>query len=329
MNLFKKNSIGLEMDALEIRAVELKGSANKPMLRSWGRIALEPDIIVDGIVKNPQKLGEVLTKLWKLSKFKTKNVMLGVSNQGVIIRKADFPMVPTDKIEGLVRYQAQNYLPVSIDSVVLDYMTIGKYKSEEGDRLEVLLVAAQLDMVNGYLEALKYANLKPYDMTVAPLCLSNMLPPTAMQGIVIVVDISNELGSLLGNIDGVPRFIRSLKIRMHEVTGLNPSADSSLLRLSEEVLLSWTEILYNEIRYSINYFLSQERLNGVDKIILSGCGSRIEGLQKNLQEAFEIPIEVFDPSYKLYKLSDDKTYFKDKSTDFANCISLAITGLKG
>lgn len=330
IGLLIRSSIGIEMDAREIRAVELKEKAGKPILRSWGRLRFEPDTVHDGMVQDPHKLGEALIRLWEMCKFKNKKAILGVFNQGVIIRKADFPKVPDEKIEGLIRYQAQSYLPIPVDSAALDYIVIGEYKGDGGYRSEVLLVAAQLDMVNKFLEGIEQGKIKLRDITVAPLALLNAIPASNMQGTVIIVDIANELGSLLGVIDGVPRFVRGLKLRLQDIVDPMPlPSETTGLHFTGEQLASLNEALYNEIRYFINYFLAQEELNRIDKIILSGCGSRIQGIETALQESFGVQVELYDPSTVLFNLGKNGENFKKQASDFAVSIGLAIAGLKG
>ena len=111
----------------------------------------------------------------------------------------------------------------------------------------------------------------------------------------LIVDIANELGGLLGAVDGTPRFVRSLKLRLHDIMKLTPSVEAPAVRLNEEHLDILIQALYNEIRYFINYFLAEEKINRIDKIVLTGCGSRVKGIKKSLGDVFEVP-EVYDPA---------------------------------
>ena len=192
------------------------------------------------------------------------------------------------------------------------------------------MIAAQLDMVNKFLQGIEQSKIKLRDITVAPLALLNAIPANIVQGTVIIVDIANELGCLLGVINGIPRFVRSLKIRLWDAVDSMPLlSDPMGLHFTEEQLTSLNEALYNEIRYSINYFLTQEGLNSIDKIILSGCGSRIQGIKNALQEAFGVAVEFFDPSAVLSGLGKKNDDFKKQASDFAVCVGLAIMGLGG
>ena len=72
------------------------------------------------------------------------------------------------------------------------------------------------------------------------------------------------------------------------------------MELLDIVLSTWSQILYNEIRSSIQYFQTYENIDLIDRIILSGCGSRIIGLDRALENSMDIPVEIINPMQKIY-----------------------------
>ncbi len=59
------------------------------------------------------------------------------------MRFANFPKVEQSKLSNIIKFQAQEYLPLSIDSVVFDYSIIGETVEASNPKWEVLLVAAK------------------------------------------------------------------------------------------------------------------------------------------------------------------------------------------
>ena len=65
MKIVSKSIIGLELDSKEIRAVEVSGSKQKPVVLIWGTIEL-PEGIVKGRVSDKQLFPVYLTKLVRM-----------------------------------------------------------------------------------------------------------------------------------------------------------------------------------------------------------------------------------------------------------------------
>ena len=59
------------------------------------------------------------------------------------MRFASFPKVPEDKIRSMIYFQAQEYMPVSIEELELDYVVVSEKKTEEGEFINVVLVGQE------------------------------------------------------------------------------------------------------------------------------------------------------------------------------------------
>ncbi len=218
--LFKKRgAVGLELDSVEARAVELRGSPASPWLACWGRAPLPPGAVSDGMVLQPEAVAGVLGKLWSRTGMGSREVILGLFNQAVLVRMATFPEVQAGKVDRMVRLQAQEHIPVPLSTVVLDHAVIGKAPGDLGNVLEVLLVAARRDMLKSFLAALDAARLKPLEIDVAPLALIRNLPPGASRGTVAILDVAVGFSNLLVVSRNAPRLVRLLPV------GLQGAAD--------------------------------------------------------------------------------------------------------
>ncbi|MEW6424249.1 MAG: type IV pilus assembly protein PilM [Bacillota bacterium] len=334
---------GLELDAGEARVVELRGSARNPVLAAWGRIPLPPGAVEEGMVAQPEVVAAALVDLWTEAGIGTREVILGVANQNVLVRFATFPKVPGNKVAQMIRYQAQEYLPIPIGSVVLDYAVIGETAGETGPLLEVLLVAARREMLDTFLAVLAAARLKPRDIDVSSLALLRALPPAEGAGVTVLVDVANGLSNLLVAAAGVPRLARLLPAGLQDlaealgcaVEELTPPSgiaaeqkEQTGERLSPEVFADWTENLADELRSSIDYYQAQPGAAAVNGIVLSGRGTRLPGLAARLQEYLGVPVGITRP---LEGISVSSRADRDiaGAADFAVCLGLARRGLEG
>ena len=301
--LIPNNAVGLDIDTAEIRAVELSGKAESPRLVRFGRTPLPGGAVREGMIVDPGMVEDALHNLWSDIGFSSREVILGVSNQGVLVRFATFPKVADKKMDKLIKFQAQEYIPYPIDSVVLDYMIVGEAKGDEGDLLEVLLVAGKRDMLNSFIEVISAAGLQVKDIDVSSLALQQVVPLFDRQDTVAVINIANQMSSILMTENGRPRFARITP------TGLEAAAKTFNCSLEQVVTItaagqpawqqqaisSWSAALAEEISSSLSYYQNQQMGGAIKKIFIAGRGARIDGLAERLQENLGLTVAAIDP----------------------------------
>lgn len=330
----KKAGVGVDLDTREVRVVELRGKPRSPELSAFGRLPLPEGAVRKGGIIDAQKVGEALSTLWDQNGISTRDVVLGISNQEILVRFANFPKIPQEKLGNLIRLQAQDFLPLPLDKVVFDYLVVGENRDEEKESLEVLLVAARRDMVDGFLSALEAARLIPQDIDVSSLALLRLIPPEDRGKTVAVLHMPYEVGSILIARDGNPRLARFIPVSLTEILGkeffheTRESIDPITIDWSEESFSYWSDMLTSELRSSIDYYQSQEEDYPVEQINLSGCGIRIEGLAERLQERFDIPVVTIDPLQGISLDQQAEYLLSGRASDFALNISLALRGLE-
>ncbi|MDI6907396.1 MAG: type IV pilus assembly protein PilM [Thermoanaerobacterales bacterium] len=332
--------VGLELDAGEVRAVELRGGARAPVLAAWGREPLPDGAVVEGAVVRAEPVAAALERLWSAAGIAGREVVLGLANQGVIIRFATMPKVPANRLAQAVRYQAEDYLPLPLSQVVLDYAVLGEAAGENGPVLEILLVAARRDMLDAFLRVLDAARLKPRAVDAAPLALARLLPPAEREGVTVLVDVGNGLSHLLLAAGGVPRFARLIPVSLQDAarmfgrsleTIVPPQAGAEPEGGEEDwypdTLRAWSESLAGEIRSSIGYYLAQPGSAPVARVVLSGRGARFPGLAARLQEILGLPVTRARPldgiAVPRPRGGGD---IAREAPDFAVCVGLARRG---
>lgn len=315
MGIFSSTSVGLEIDNHEIRVVELSGSSKSSKLQSFGKISLPEEVIKDGMILKPDIIAEKLTFLWKTHRISNREVILGVSNQAVIIRTAQFPKVPLDKLENLVRFQAQEFLPMPLHTAILDFLVIREIQNLDGDFYEVMLVAGQKSMLDGFITALNFAKLIPKDIGVSSLAQVRMIPDRYINKTIAMVNITKSQTNLLFVQTGMPRFSRYIPI----VFG-NKATD-----------VKQTTLLISEIRSSVEYYHAQNSSIEVDYVMVTGWGSMLPGFIEQLENSLQIPVEI--DSILLDKKIGVASILKDamnniNETEFALPICLALHGME-
>jgi type IV pilus assembly protein PilM len=83
----------------------------------------------------------------------------------------------TDRKElaAAVRFQAEDQVPMPLAGAVLDFHSLGTYDTPAGPRQRVIVVAAQREMVERLLRAVRYAGLRPEGVDLSAFALIRSL----------------------------------------------------------------------------------------------------------------------------------------------------------
>ena len=120
-------------------------------------------------------LGETLRELFRDSRL-SKRVRVGVANQRTVLRTLELPPITDRKeLDAAVRFQAQEQVPMPLANAVLDFHALGVHDTPAGPRQQVVLVAAQRDMVERLLAAVRSAGLRPEGVDLSAFALIRSL----------------------------------------------------------------------------------------------------------------------------------------------------------
>lgn len=181
----KKVAVGVDIGSGSFRVAKLVKGKNKPMLTSIGSIRVPRGAIVGGEIVDVDVVANSLSELWKKTGIREKEVVLGIANQRTIVRLIDFPYIEKNELSSAIQFQAQDFIPIPIEDVILDYQVIGEYYSESGDRmLQILLVAAQKGMIETFVKAAEKAGLKPSIIDVNAFAAARSLSKAAVKEVV-------------------------------------------------------------------------------------------------------------------------------------------------
>jgi len=134
-------------------------------------VALPADAVRDGEVMDEDALGDALRELFGKSGL-SKRVRVGVANQRTVLRTLELPPV-TDRKElaAAVNFQAQDQVPMPLNNAVMDFHPLGIVDTPAGPRQRVVLVAAQRDMIERLLAAVRRAGLSAEGVDLSAFAL--------------------------------------------------------------------------------------------------------------------------------------------------------------
>jgi type IV pilus assembly protein PilM len=102
-------------------------------------------------------------------------------------------------------------------------------------------------------------------------------------------------------------------------------------RETAPILDTVSDILALEIQKTMDFYraTAEDGESAVQKILISGGGSKLNGLVEFLAKQFEIPVEVFDPFRKIRVDSRgfDPEYMREIVPEMAIAVGLALRGV--
>jgi type IV pilus assembly protein PilM len=166
--------VGLDIQPGLVAAVQARVNGSVLAERA-AALPLASDTVREGEVVDEGALSDALRELFGDSKL-GKRVRVGVANQRTVLRTLELPPV-TDRKElaAAVMFQAQDQVPMPLNNAVLDFHPLGVVDTPAGPRQRVVLVAAQRDMVERLLAAVRGAGLRPEGIDLSAFALIRSL----------------------------------------------------------------------------------------------------------------------------------------------------------
>jgi type IV pilus assembly protein PilM len=166
--------VGLDIQPGLVVAVQTRQNGALVAERA-AALPLPVDTMREGDVIDAAALSEVLRTLFQRSRL-GKRVRVGVANQRTVMRTLELPPISDAKeLAAAVRFQAADQVPMPLANAVLDFQPLGVVDTPAGPRQKVVLVAAQRDMVERLLAAVRGAGLTPVGVDMSAFALIRSL----------------------------------------------------------------------------------------------------------------------------------------------------------
>src|SRR6266849_7070766 len=312
--------VGLDIGSSAVKAVELKAVGKTFRVTAFASEPVPPDSIVDGAIIDGGAVADAIRRLFENKAFKSKEVAASLSGNAVIVKKISLPVMTEAELAESIYWEAEQYIPFDIQDVSLDYQILdpGTGPDSKGT-MDVLLVAAKKEKIADYTGVIAQAGRVPVVVDVDAFALQNAyelnygLEPSAVVVLLNAGASAININILSGD---QSLFTRDVSIGGNAYTEavqkeLNLPFDSAeqLKRgqpiegvNAEEVqpiLQAMTENVLLEIQKTFDFFKATAASDRIDRIVMSGGASRVDGFAQALQERFGTSVESFDPFKKI------------------------------
>ena len=197
----KTKTFGLDISDLSLKIIQLKKKGKFLSLASWGEKKIKPGIIEEGEIKNEEALfesiKESLTQI-KGEKLKTKNVIVSLPEKKAFLQVIKMPKMKEEELKMAVPFEAENYIPLPIEKVYLDFQIIPSVRGYSDKHLDVLIAAIPQKTVDPYVFCLKKAGLSPLVLEVESQSISRALIKNGLSPFpVLLIDFGKSKTSFI------------------------------------------------------------------------------------------------------------------------------------
>jgi type IV pilus assembly protein PilM len=314
-NPFSRHSgyLVLDIGSSSVKLAEVVHESSVPRLTTLATSPLVATAIQSNVIQDEAAVVDAIKLLLDATRAQATQVITAVPGPAVIVKKVVLPAQSPHGIDSAVLSEASHLIPDSLDNVNLDYQVIDTI--EDGNKMEVLVVAVKRDIINSYTGAIRGAGLEPVLVDVDYFALENMYElnyEQAGDSPVALVNVGARYSSINILKNGRSTFTGDVPVGGAEYTdtlvrqlGISPENADQVKRgrnaggvdvtSAEPLLTGVTEFISDEIQRAISFFWTAATDEPIGSVVLSGGPARMPGLVAHLQDRLQTTVEVADP----------------------------------
>lgn len=316
--LFKsKKVIGLDIGTSSIKMAEMDVSGNSAQLLSFGFAPTPPNSVTGGEIIDVGAVGMAVQSLIQELKTKRKNVATAMWGTAVIVKRITIPKMDTKLVRDQIRFEAEQYIPFDINNISLAHHILTS--SGSPDTMDILLIAAQNELVSQYMQVIEFCGMKCSVLDVSGFALANSFElnygkfPGEVIGLLnfgasitnfVVIQNGEVIFSRdipVGGINYTNEIHKALGVTLLEAEALKLSAVSRREVPDEvhNIINSTNEAVTEEIRSSLDFLSATTNGLILNRCYFTGGSSATSGLIETVSRANNVAMELFNPFLKV------------------------------
>ena len=337
----------LDIGSFAVKLIEVlfdeKGNAT---LLKAGMRPLAVGTIVDKDIRDREGLVFAIQSLVDEVDPEITEIAFSLAGHKVLVDRVEIP-TPTGKgnreaqIRESVMVEAEQRIPTGVDSVQLDFVELGP--TEDGKRINVLIIAARNELVEDYLGVVMDAGLVPVLIDLDSIALYNAFEfnhGIPEEGCIALVNVGHSLSNIAFVLNGSLFSVRDISNAARSVwdrlqTELHLSTDDLKELMTGNIPLeetpsnkravsNATEDLGIGIGMAFSYFENVSKGARVEKVYMSGGAVGIPFLVDSLAQRLNLPIELIN---SFGKIKFDSTMFEGKNIDLIKGVNTVGVGI--
>ena len=163
----RHSPIGLYWGARNVSLTQLVGTPGDWEIHAIADSDLQHDETSSSEIQD-QAIAASIRKLLVDHRFKGRRVISCLGADELFLQNVRLPQLPQEEVEKVVRWEAEERLPYSLDEAEIRYLTAGTVRQDADIKQEIILIACHQGVINRHLGILKLAGLIPVAVDVEP-----------------------------------------------------------------------------------------------------------------------------------------------------------------
>lgn len=333
----------LDIGTTAVRVVQLTGEPGSWTLAHHSSVPVDMRVSSSDAEEDQRKLGKIITTAIGQSGIRARDVILGIPSNKMFATVVDIPDMPMNELASTIKYQADQYIPMSLDEAKIDWAVLGK-SINDATKNEVLIASvankfteARLDLVEGL--GLNVIAMEPDSLAIA----RSLLPAGVAEGR-LIVDVGDFTTDIIIAYNDSPRLIRSVPTGIQTLTkaaaqNLNvqpEQAQQFILKFGLQkdklegqvyrAMESTLEQFVSEVVKSVKFFQTRYPNITIGSMLMSNYAVSVPGFSNYMTEKMGIRGEYGNPWQQVRVSAADQTALQAQSPQFAVAIGLAQRG---
>jgi type IV pilus assembly protein PilM len=342
MKIFNQTSdyFALDIGNTAVRVVQLSGDSSGWSLLHYGSVPVDIKISSSSSNDDQRRLGEVITTVIGQSGIRTRDVVVGIPSSKTFVTVVDMPDIKRDELAATIKYQAEQYIPMSTDEAKVDWALLGKSPNDQSKN-EVLIAGVANEFSESRLDLVESLGLNVIAIEPDSIALARSLLPKGASDAKLIVEIGDFSTDIVVTYADAPRLIRSLPVGARTLVsavsqnlnvqpdqaqqfvlkfGLDQSKlEGQVFRALETTLDQFTV----EIIKSVKFF--QTRYGGINigSMIIGNYGASVPAFAEYLAAKAGLTAERGNPWRRVRVPLNDQAKLQPVADRFAVAVGLA------
>lgn len=258
----------LDIGTNSIRMIQLSGNAEKGWtLDKFAYVPVDQKITKDDSETGKRKLGEIILGAREQAGIKTKNIAIGLPARKTYTAIIEVPNAPQRELTQTVKYEADQYVPMSVDEAKIDFAVLG-ISPNDAKKAEILLSSTDNAYAESVMESVEQLGLNVIAQEPEPIAMVRALAPVGVQDARMIIDLGETSTDLVVMYQGSPRLVRSI-----------PGGLLSFVRTVENSL----KVRDDQARqFILKFGLAQDKLEGK---VFEALRSTLEGFAMEMTKS--------------------------------------------
>ena len=300
----------LDIGSSAIRVVQLRGSGTHYSLVKYGAAPIDVKMALSDAPADQKRVSDLIKTLIEKVGISTRNVAVGLPSSKTFVTIVDLPKMSLQELKSTIKYQADQYIPMSADEAKIDPVILGDSPTDSA-KMEVLLASVTNKFSEQRMEMLEAIGLDVIALEPDSLALAQALTPANTTNAQMIIDMGEYASDIVITLAGAPRLVRSIPTggqSLIKAAMQNLNIDENQARqfvykfgLDEtklegqikRALASTVEVVASEVQKSVKFFNARYHNTPLSGVVTSGAAAVLPGLHQHLSTAAgNLPVQA-------------------------------------